>query len=520
MLGVLKKIFAPLFSWLKGGATTGGFPSPIPKAKTITARLLQESYLPNQRPARDELPPIFSSRSFTPTVAKQIVPLLPKKGMGYDAVEYRLTRANGQIRASYLPHPLPYANLVLKIEDNWAEFPDIFNNYHSYIRPRLHPDGRLIVMKYDSWLTKTLKSLRWKLTARYIAHADIANFFPSVYTHSIGWAVVGMQEAKSSKGKAWFDDLDKAYRLTKRNETNGVLIGPATSNIATEVILGKVDDKLSARNYRFYRHIDDYKWYCHTREEAEQFIADLTRFLGYYKLSLNAKKSGIVTLPAPDVEPWVTELRLLTRHLGQRPSSGNVSLFLDKVTEVVLRYGDYNAYKYAATVLKSKKLNKNAKITAFVQLLGLSQFAPNLTGSLISFLPDVSHCKFHNLGEEVIVRLRDSLRYGRSDVVVWLLYMAHRCDEHVPDDLVDAILNQRDCVPSLMLFAIGSPKTKRKVVSVARAAVKSPEIFDAHSQWLLIYELYRIGKLKSVGDDKASFDIMKSENVAFCSLIN
>lgn len=518
-MGVFDKLVGWLKKWFGKKPAAPTFPSPIPNAATITARLLQKSYLPNQRPAKDELPPVFSSETFTPKVARQIVSLLPKGPMGFDAVEYRLTRADGQIRAAYIPHPLPYANLVLVIERWWNNFPDIFNNYNSYIRPRLHSDRRLLVMKYDSWLTKTLKSLRWKLNSRYIAHADIANFFPSVYTHSLGWAAVGLQTAKKSNGKAWYDKLDKAYRLTKRNETNGVLIGPATSNFATEVILGKVDEKLSAKGYLFYRHIDDYKCYCSTKEDAESFLADLARFLSYYKLTINSRKSGIIALPCPDIDPWVAELRILARQLGSRPSSGQISFFLDQVTQVASEYSEPNAYKYAATVLKSKKLNQNSKVTAFIQVLGLSQFAPNLTSSLINFLPDKYHCNFHDIGQAVVARLRETVRFGRSDVTAWLIYLAHSCNEPIPSDLVTVILHRRDCIPAILLYATGDKITKKLVADVAKNAINSPDIYDAHSQWMLIYELYRVGALKVAGIDQPCFDKMKAADVTFCSLM-
>lgn len=515
---VFRRVISKLGSWFHKKPRIS-FPAPIPKATTITARFLQESYFPTQRPAGDELPPILHSKSFTPAVARKISPLMPKKSMGFDAVEYRLTRGDGQIRASHIPHPLAYANLVLTIEKHWNKFPDIFNNFRSYIRPRLHPDGRLIVMKYDSWLTKTLKALGWRLTSRYIAHVDITNFFPSIYTHSFGWAIDGIQVAKKSGGKAWYDDVDKALRLTKRNETNGVLVGPATSNFATEVILGNIDDKLSARGYRFFRHVDDYKCFCSSREEADRFIADMTRLLSYYKLAIKNRKSGVISLPAPDVEPWIAELRILARHLGKRPSSGQISFFLDCVTQVATAHKQENAFKYSATVLSSKKLNENAKVTAFVYLLGMSQFYPNLTSCLIAFLPSASRCKSHSIDLEIVSRLHDGIKFGRSDVTSWLIYLAHKAGAEIPAGVAEQILNGRDCISSLLLFATGDKVVKKKVAQVARDAVKSPDMYDAQSQWLLIYELYRCGAIRSAGADKACFDVMKGENVKFCSLI-
>jgi len=329
-VGKLASLVQIIKGWLGGKGVIASKVAFAPQAKSITERLLQESYLPTQRPQKDELPPVISTKTLTPAVASKLAALLPKKCQGYDAVEYRLTRADGQIRASHIPHPLAYSNLVLCIEKHWGNFPDILNNRRSYIRPRFHADGRLIIMKYESWLTKTLKSLGWKLRARYVAQVDISNFFPSIYTHSFGWAIAGMQAAKKSGGKQWYDEVDRALRLTKRNETNGVLIGPATSNIITEAILYNIDEKLTEKGYLFYRHIDDYKCYCSTREDADSFISDISRFLSYYKLSINSKKSQIVTLPASNVDPWVAGLRVcgsLRESLVKVPGQGRFQRF-------------------------------------------------------------------------------------------------------------------------------------------------------------------------------------------------
>jgi len=70
-----------------------------------------------------------------------------------------------------------------------------------------------------------------------------------------------------------------------------------------------------------------------------------------------------------------------------------------------------------------------------------------------------------------------------------------------------------------MLYAAGDAKIKKKVKEVASKAVASPDQFDAHSQWILIYELYRAGAIKKVGDDTSSFKLMKSEGVVFCDMI-
>ncbi|MDZ7904226.1 MAG: hypothetical protein U5L01_17610 [Rheinheimera sp.] len=42
-------------------------------------------------------------------------------------------------------------------------------------------------------------------------------------------------------------------RKTKRNETQGIPVGPATSSIVSEIILGRIDTELAAKGYEYWQ---------------------------------------------------------------------------------------------------------------------------------------------------------------------------------------------------------------------------------------------------------------------------
>ena len=52
---------------------------------------------------------------------------------------------------------------------------------------------------------------------RYQVKADISNFFPSIYTHSIPWALIGKKLSKENKDgeKFWFNEIDLYIRNQK-----------------------------------------------------------------------------------------------------------------------------------------------------------------------------------------------------------------------------------------------------------------------------------------------------------------
>ncbi len=98
---------------------------------------------------------------------------------------------------------------------------------------------------------------------------DVTKCFPSIYTHSIGWAVKNKRLAKS-KSKGSFDgQFDGLMQLTNYRETNGIIIGPEVSRIFAEIILQKIDlnlvEKMTkkykyqiSKDYNFRRYVDDY----------------------------------------------------------------------------------------------------------------------------------------------------------------------------------------------------------------------------------------------------------------------
>ena len=59
--------------------------------------LTRWNYFPNQKSKGEELPPVFSTRQFTPHVAKLLLNE-PLRKSGYDQVEYYSTRYNNVSR--------------------------------------------------------------------------------------------------------------------------------------------------------------------------------------------------------------------------------------------------------------------------------------------------------------------------------------------------------------------------------------------------------------------------------------
>lgn len=130
----------------------------------------------------------------------------------------------------------------------------------------------------------------------YHMSIDVSNFFNSIYSHSISWDLVNNQN------KEVFENLDVLSRTLNKNETKGIIIGPYTSGIISEIILSKIDRQIVAKykddDVSFVHFCDDYDFFSDSKEKLE---LDVKNFIGKcflkYGLDLNLSKLKIEEFP-------------------------------------------------------------------------------------------------------------------------------------------------------------------------------------------------------------------------------
>src|SRR5690606_19835942 len=85
----------------------------------------------------------------------------------------------------------------------------------------------------------------------HIVRADIKSFYPSIYTHSIAWAL--LTKAFVRKGKSRWNAgllgnrLDKLFQYSNDERTTGIPLGPVVSDIVAEIIAAAVDRRLTSK---------------------------------------------------------------------------------------------------------------------------------------------------------------------------------------------------------------------------------------------------------------------------------
>ena len=479
--------------------------------------LLQHNFLPNNNQHGEELPPVFSSHSFSKSTAEKLVndrSSRPRAYQGYDAVQYKSTRFNGVSRILSIPHPKAYASLALCIHRNWDGLKYVSENENSKVRPERHADGRITIMNYEDRLVRAQDSLEFSFGRRFLAHTDLSNFYPSVYSHSIPWALVGFAEAKKNKEQEkWYNKLDQATRMTKRNETQGLAIGPATSHILSEAILARIDEKLRSK-FDYFRFIDDYTAYCKSEEEAQDFILALAKELDAYKLTLNIGKTAISSLPRAQVAEWITELGIALPSKSQDVTTFDAMKYLDLAVKLSKQSPDGSVLKYAMRSLLAQNLEAGSLTIVLRYALNLSFHQPVLLPMLerLFHLARKQGWLIHHVGLPTLVK--ENVRFGRSDMISWALYFCNLYQVPVPKDCVKSIVESGDCLPLLLLYLSGDTNSQKEVVSFTNNLNKD-DLYTLDQYWLLLYQLFLDGKVNNPYLNDRSFEIMQEESVNF-----
>ena len=483
--------------------------------------LTRWSYFPTQKD-ECEFIPALNSKKFTPEVALELAEI-PLRKDGYDQVEFRLTRHNLSTRPLSIPHPAPYSHLCKVLAENEKNIlgqVDIYNNEHSLIKPAVHQCGKLIIMDYEDPIEKSERLINQSFGKRFRVQTDITNCFPSIYTHAIPWALMGLDHSKKNKGGAlWFNKIDAAYRSIRRGETQGVGIGPAVSNIVSEIILTRIDEALT-RKYDYYRYIDDYTCYCETHEQAIQFISDLDTELRKYKLSINTRKTHIRELPATVNSEWVIELQsrsplgffstVTDEVIGIKHSSIEAIKHIELAVHLNSKDPDGSIIKYATKSIVHR-LQSDAYEPVTHYLLNLSFIYPHLL-PLLDTLFQSTHINPSDYEKHLNLIAIENCRTRRSDGICWPIYYLKKLNLKISKELKSKIIASEDCTALLLL-----EEFEEHYGSSIDFINSLDTDYDKDRYWLLTYQMTKCGRFNK-GVRPPDFEILIKHDVSFSAL--
>lgn len=252
--------------------------------------------------------PDFFETTYNTSSYKSIRP--SKKGQKYKLNAFELvkfTHTNGSgYRVYSLIHPFQYWLLCKEISDNLPRIVKILTKQRNIVSYSI-PDLMSLELRREYGIKAWLRMAEEDLISEsggyaYLLKADITTFYDSIYTHSISWAIHGEGAKKKQNRKNYLylgNRLDKLAQYSNNGQTNGLPIGPITSDILCELVLASLDETVSKKlnklriNYRAARYKDDYRFLTQSHEDASRIKKILTETLNKYGMSINQNKTTI-----------------------------------------------------------------------------------------------------------------------------------------------------------------------------------------------------------------------------------
>ncbi len=464
--------------------------------------ILSKGYFPSY-----ELPKIFSTDSFAKYYVKNRHSIShlkkPSKCIRLSCPKVGLSK-----KPLKIPNPIHYGGLAAYIIDNWKTFELIFNESKiSSSKPKLTKQAisnPLYSFKYFS-----RNCVRDSYKCMYELHTDISKFYPSIYTHSLAWAVDGKEKSKDPKLRKGLigDNLDIKVRLLQDNQTVGIPIGPYCSQIISELINCRIDKGLenSIKYLIGHRFIDDRKLYFDNYNDAENCYNALLSQLSYYELEPNTSKTKIKKLPIPINPNWKIQIQTFNfRNVNSEPPKSfkkrqmtiqetDLTNFFSIVFNLALENPNEYIFKYSIKVVKSLDIiDENIDIfesLIYKSLLTESSIIPDILDLLVKYKSKINLSKLKILLHQFIELHSNK---GHDYELIWALFIARLFKIKINADILDWIDRYSNSLLKYIVYDLYSNSliVGSYPIDKLYKGISSTDLLD--EDWLFAYYAYYI----------------------------
>lgn len=418
---------------------------------SIAKWLLNEGFYPEPY----VLPPFFSVSGFALDTMERQQFLKSNKKDTAKFKDYKLAKISypktGLTERNFgVMHPERYHDIVYWLIEEWEEvLANLFNpvnKIYSYSFPipvSSADENGIGSLRSGRMIYEFLEMAEKDLVAESfnydtLAKIDITNFYNSVYTHTIHWALKGDRKAAAEVKK--FADLgsklDKLFHYANDRRTNGIAVGPVLSDLIVELILSERDKVISIRlaelglvDFVATRFKDDYRFLCKSEKDADKIIKVVIDVLGEFNLQVNEQKTK--KLPLPD-GLYRTHNQLYQLYSLRKPPYNNVG---DKIPFKVVE----------STILKAIELHREYSGTSLLEKV---------------------------LGELIDKKMKD------SDQHIWDRVKVEFVNPEIPEEKKQKAFekNVRKFLSLLIHITKESPKSLAKVLSIIELIHSHPEM--------------------------------------------
>lgn len=400
-----------------------------------------------------------------------------------------------------VPNFYHYFKAAQCISDNSAEILKITSNSkHSLTAPQAGDVGLNRPYNKKSYSKNQTRDYVEALYQdnMYRIKLDINNFFDSIYTHSIPWALHTKKTAKKNRGNDLLGNkLDKCIRAMNADQTNGVLIGNAISRIISEIILCTVDSDIEKKysDLQYVRYVDDYYIFVKDATLVQEVVSFIRKKLAEYELVLNENKLQIDESPFTFGSPWIDELKLFMHN--------NSELLLNKAITLYNKYKDIAILKYALKVVSVENIEGIAWERMESKLYNLWVRFPILTDLIIKLLLQKKDYIHKNKLKKIIyTNLEKCMALNWQQELIWVLWSIKIFGVKIKQDYTLQILRSNNDLAIIILLdcidlgIVDRTKSVNNEIDNLRRDLEQSDTDESGktgqlmwtSRWLLAYE--------------------------------
>lgn len=408
---------------------------------------------------------------------------------------HSLSRPGGARRPLHIVNPFNYTNLALSVKERWQKINHIISSSQFSISQPT-PDQaarRALVPAKNTKAELTDKKIETRSRGKFILKIDINRFYPSIYTHSIGWAVEGKTTAKANRrGRSAGNDLDKFSRECQDDQTMGIPIGPDTSLVISELIASRIDERLSNEGFYGFRFMDDYEIVCPTRLQAERALDHFFAASSEYCLAPNPIKTKIYELPIEFTDRWTRKLANFVFSDKPRLQRLDTIQYFELAFQLHRKFPEQGILPYAIKRLQQVELEDSAWPTCRSLICQCILAEPACVRYSSAILHRYESSTVANEVKDAlnsIIFMHGSFDHGSE--VAWAIFLCQQLNIQITPEATNALAKSRDpivrvsaCFAATNVIRDTSPLHAWKADVTATDSLKK-------EYWLLAYEAHR-----------------------------
>lgn len=462
--------------------------------------LIRNGYFPIQ------LPPAFSSESFSQALPK-IKPIWDKsKYIPTRAEKYSVARSSYFRRITSIVNPIGYYFIANEITRHWRKIERHYRKSKiSLSKPKIEPNIRAIKISKFSELyeAKIERSSGYK----YALITDITGFFPSIYTHSIPWALHTKDIAKKNQTKTdeYFGNcIDGKSMGLQDRQTMGIPIGPDTSHIISELIGTAIDKELFDALGHWpagFRYVDDFYLFFNTRDDAEKVLALLTKIINSYELQINASKTKIIEVKELVEESWKYNIKKLSISHERQSQRNDIHNYFEVIFKLEQKFKDESIIKYALKQICSSVIKKSNWSIFEAYLFKCGYGFPNTLQVITNILSTYYNLNY-KINKKAVERFCNNLIMSHAIAdhhgeVSWLLWLCKEVNVKIKREAVREVEQMSSSVCKLIILDLYHSKIIKHSILTdnLKYICKKESLYSP--DWLITYEAGRRFWLKN-----------------------